>query len=423
MKILTTNNAPFAVKSGGHTAFAGGSNLASGVTIDLRLLNTITVSADRKTVSVGAGNRWVNISTILDPLGLAVVGGRVSDPGVGGLTLGGGISYFSGQRGWACDNVQQYEVVLASGDVIIASATQDSDLYWALRGGAATNLGIVTRFDLASFEQGPLWAQSLVFDGVYNTTLIPLFQNLTVNGLPSDPGAHTYFGFVRVPGLEGYLIYSDQFHASPASTDPAISPVVFEQFNRIPAMVREPRMSNLTSLLHAIELAYGNRQSWSNTAVKGTSAALLQDILSLHEAHVARVAARANGSPFTPYLTFQPIPVNVLQAMQVNGGNALGLNPQAGPLIIVQSTTTWNSPALDPTVESSSREFIRQVNKLAKDRGLDHGFVYINYAETSQDVFGSYGKASLQGLRKVALKYDPDGLLQKLWKGYFKLWA
>ncbi|KAK4445757.1 hypothetical protein QBC34DRAFT_357681 [Podospora aff. communis PSN243] len=420
---LTANSIPFAVKAGGHTAFPGSNIDSSGITIDLRLLNTITVSPDRRTVSVGPGNHWINITTVLDPLGLAVVGGRSADPGVGGLTLGGGISYFSGLRGWVCDNVLAYEIVLASGSILTASPTSNPDLYWSLRGGAATNLGIVTRFDLASFEQGPLWANTLLFDGSYNTTLIPLFQNLTVAGLPADPGAHTYFGFVRLPTWENHLIYSDQFHAMPASNNANVVPDAFAPFADIPAVVRHQRMSNLTSLLQAIQQPYGQRQTWMNVAVKGTSAALLQDILPLHERHEERMRGATSGTTgVASYLTFQPISVNVLDAMQVNGGNALGLSRDDGPLVIVQSATAWDSESLDLVVGSSTRVFIQDVEDVAKKRGLDHGFVYMNYAETTQDVFARYGSDNLKRLRKVAKKYDPNGALQKLWKGYFKLW-
>jgi FAD/FMN-containing dehydrogenase len=109
--VLELEACPFAVKSGGHAAFAGGSNIAGGVTIDLANLNGILVSSDQTQTSVGPGNRWSDVYSHLDPLGLSVIGGRVADIGVGGLTLGGGIS-FSGRYGLACDNVNDYQVRL-----------------------------------------------------------------------------------------------------------------------------------------------------------------------------------------------------------------------------------------------------------------------------------------------------------------------
>jgi FAD/FMN-containing dehydrogenase len=80
------------------------------VTIDLVNLNQITVSADKKQVSIGPGNRWLGVYSKLDKLGLSVVGGRIEDIGVGGLTLGGGISYLSHRFGFGSDNVNAYEV-------------------------------------------------------------------------------------------------------------------------------------------------------------------------------------------------------------------------------------------------------------------------------------------------------------------------
>jgi FAD/FMN-containing dehydrogenase len=102
----------FAVKSGGHAAFVGASNIDGGVTLDLRNLNQVVVSADKKQTAVGAGNIWYDVYLKLQPMGLTVIGGRVSAIGVGGLTLGGGISFFSNRYGWACDNVNNYQVSL-----------------------------------------------------------------------------------------------------------------------------------------------------------------------------------------------------------------------------------------------------------------------------------------------------------------------
>lgn len=80
---------PFAVKSGGHAAFRGGSNIPGGMTIDLSRLDQIELSADKKMTRTGTGNRWEDVYAKLDPLGVAVVGGRNGDLGVGGFTLGG----------------------------------------------------------------------------------------------------------------------------------------------------------------------------------------------------------------------------------------------------------------------------------------------------------------------------------------------
>lgn len=110
LSILKAQNCQFAVKSGGHASFAGASNIDGAVAIDLLNMTSLTISSDRKQVSVGTGLRWGQVYLQLDAVGLSVIGGRNSGIGVGGLTLGGGISFFSGVYGWACDNVNNYEV-------------------------------------------------------------------------------------------------------------------------------------------------------------------------------------------------------------------------------------------------------------------------------------------------------------------------
>ncbi|KAK4099525.1 hypothetical protein N658DRAFT_508569 [Parathielavia hyrcaniae] len=426
VKVVTCHNAPFTVKAGGHTPFEGGSNIDQGVTIALANLDAITVGPDRGTVSVGAGTRWINISEALDPLGLAVVGGRSATVGVSGLALGGGISYFSGTKGWACDNVRNYEVVLASGDIVNASPNENSDLYWALRGGGGSNFGIVTRFDLASFDQGDLWASSLIWPGALNRTLITLIHDLLVNGLPSDPEAHTYFVMTYYPQLGGYLAMNDQYHAT--HSDASSPPAVFAPFHdaSLPTLLANTRVANVSRLSRDIELPFGLRQAYWDTSVTATATAdLLLDIVPLWEEQVETLtaAAAAVNSTVETYLVYQGISSNILEAMQANGGNALGLRPEDGPVMIVQLSLTWGSAALDELVESTSRETIAKVNALAASRGAmsKNGYMYMNYADPSQDVYAGYGSENLTRLRRVSRAYDPAGKFRKLWRGYFKL--
>ncbi|KAF7557419.1 hypothetical protein G7Z17_g737 [Cylindrodendrum hubeiense] len=421
IKILTSRNALFTVKSGGHTAFAGSSSIANGVTIDLVYLNAITVSADRQTVSVGPGNRWINVSETLDPLKLAVVGGRVADVGVGGLLLGGGISYFSGLRGWACDNVRSFEVVLASGHIVNASPIANADLYWALRGGGGSNFGIVTRFDLASFEQGDMWSNYRIFPGALNTTLIPRFQSLTVDGLPNDPAAHSYLFLTYEPPRGGYIAVTSFYHATVPSP-PESTPSVFAPFQSVPGAIDSLTLvANMSTQSRIPGIPYGSRQTWWDTTVSATSASLLLDIVPLFEASNKILFAAANGSSIVPFLIFHPIPVNVITAMQQNGGNTFGLKPSDGPLMLVQLATSWEDARLDALVEESSRQLIANIESMAKKRRLYNGFVYMNYAGSTQQVQRRYGKNNERKLKRIARKWDPQGKLARLWRGYFKL--
>jgi FAD/FMN-containing dehydrogenase len=82
-------NFSFAIRSGGHTPWAGSANIKNGVTIDMSALNQVTVAPDQSYTSIGPGNRWVDVYLKLDARGLAVPGGRVASVGVGGLVTGG----------------------------------------------------------------------------------------------------------------------------------------------------------------------------------------------------------------------------------------------------------------------------------------------------------------------------------------------
>ena len=131
--VIKEYNCIFAVKSGGHCSFAGGSNAHQGITIDLHYLNSVEVSEDKLTTSVGPGARWGEVYKILEPMGLIVVGGRDTNVGVGGFILGGklrrdlwmrisanlvigGISFISRRYGWALDNVRNFAVSTTQGD-------------------------------------------------------------------------------------------------------------------------------------------------------------------------------------------------------------------------------------------------------------------------------------------------------------------
>ena len=152
---------PLAVRSGGHNPSKGSANIEGGVTIDLRSLNSIDVKESQESVSVGAGAFWGHVYEKLEPLGISVVGAHVYNVGVAGFILGGGLSSLSPRYGFACDMVENFEIVLASGEVVNANARQNSDLWVALKGGS-NNFGVVTRFDIKCFPQGKIWGGYLV---------------------------------------------------------------------------------------------------------------------------------------------------------------------------------------------------------------------------------------------------------------------
>lgn len=141
------------VKGGGHN-IAGTSLAPGGLTLDMSLLRTVDVDAAAGVAHVGAGCLLKHVDAATQEHGLAAVLGFVSETGVAGLTLGGGFGYLTRRFGWTVDSLDAVEIVTADGQVRTANRDEESELFWAIRGGGG-NLGIVTRFTFRLFEVGP----------------------------------------------------------------------------------------------------------------------------------------------------------------------------------------------------------------------------------------------------------------------------
>jgi FAD binding domain/Berberine and berberine like len=133
-----------AIRGGGHNG-AGLGTLDNGVVIDMSLLKDIEVDPDARTVRVDGGCTLGEVDRATNQHGLATPSGIISTTGVGGITLGGGLGYLTRSCGLAIDNLLSAEIVLASGESVQANASENPDLYWAIRGGGG-NFGVVTSF-------------------------------------------------------------------------------------------------------------------------------------------------------------------------------------------------------------------------------------------------------------------------------------
>ena len=132
------------IRGGGHNA-AGLGVCDDGLVIDLGRMNYVHVDPKKRTVLAGGGALWGDVDHAAHAFGLAVPAGIISTTGVGGLTLGGGIGHLTRQCGLSVDNLLSVDMVLADGRFVTASAKQNPDLFWAVRGGGG-NFGIVTSF-------------------------------------------------------------------------------------------------------------------------------------------------------------------------------------------------------------------------------------------------------------------------------------
>jgi FAD/FMN-containing dehydrogenase len=142
------------VRGGGHNV-AGSAVNDGGMVIDLSAMRGVRVDPSARTVRVEGGATWGDVDPATQEFGLATPGGNVSSTGVGGLTLGGGMGQLRRKYGLSIDSLLAVEIVTADGQVRTASADQNPDLFWAVRGGGG-NFGVVTAFEFRLHPVGPM---------------------------------------------------------------------------------------------------------------------------------------------------------------------------------------------------------------------------------------------------------------------------
>ena len=252
VKVLTAasflKRCQFAVRSGGHTPIPGANNIDNGVTIDLLYMNGTTYDPDTKLASISPAARWGSVYETLEPLGRMVGGGRGSTVGVGGFLLGGGISHYAPRIGLACDNVVNFQVVLASGLIVNANKNTNSDLFKALKGGNS-NFGIVTRYDMETFESEDLWGGIVTWP---SSTVDQHFKALVNFG--TDPNRDPNAALIVFQGYSTATL-ADVVRAAFDYTKPVARPDAYKEFYAI-----TPNLTDTTKIqpMSAIAAEFGS---------------------------------------------------------------------------------------------------------------------------------------------------------------------
>ncbi|GAA2487378.1 LLM class flavin-dependent oxidoreductase [Winogradskya humida] len=152
---------PFSLRSAGH-GVSGRSTNDGGIVLSVAALNTIEIlDESRRLIRVGPGARWTDVAQALLPYGWALSSGDYGGVGVGGLATAGGVGWLARKHGLTIDHLTAVEMVLADGAIVRASATENADLFWAVR-GAGANFGVVTSFEFEVYEVGNVGFAQLV---------------------------------------------------------------------------------------------------------------------------------------------------------------------------------------------------------------------------------------------------------------------
>jgi hypothetical protein len=189
-----TEDVPVAVRGGGHNG-AGLGVCDGGIVIDLSSMKGVLVDPVTNTIRAEAGCTQADVNHAGHDFGLAVPLGVVSSTGISGLALGGGTGYLTRKYGLTVDNLLEANLVLANGDCVTASAIENPDLFWAIRGGGG-NFGIVTSFVFRGRPVAQVFAGPMLWEMEHARELLRWYREISP-ALQED--LYGFFAFVKVP--------------------------------------------------------------------------------------------------------------------------------------------------------------------------------------------------------------------------------
>ncbi|KAK8867321.1 FAD-binding oxidoreductase [Apiospora arundinis] len=419
--LIVEHQSQFAIRAGGHLEAVGAASTNDGVLIDLSRLKRLEYHAEVQEAVLGPGLRWGDVYGYLDPFKVTVVGGRVLDVGVGGLPLGGGLSYLSDLHGMVCDNIVNYEVVLADGSLVNANAGSNPDLYRALKGGG-NNFGIVTSYTLRTYPINDAWGGTKVFSwdkigAVLDA--ITAYQNLP----DKDPYANMNLNAAATNqttlGVILTLVY----------LKPVDKPAIFSDFHKIETLMDTTGLKPLSSIMGEFPTPNVPRAKHWITTHKATKS--MQKTIE----HIMATTPHLDTIKSVPYGTgvfsWQPIAPSLVEAGRCGSGashdveknnykgNSMGLEPVAQNWFHLD--VLWQSAADDDKVAQAAQAIVDEIESAARNEGSYLPYLFMNDAHEGVPVIASYGADNVRRMWEASKRYDPHQVFQKLLPGGFKL--
>jgi len=325
------------------------------------------------------------------------------------LILLGGLSFFSSRYGFVCDNVVNYEVVLASGQLVHVNAISYPDLFKALKGGS-NNFGIITRFDVKVFSQGPIWGGFLGTRIEDREKVFASFEKISRSS-EYDPFAAFIISFTWRPNM-GWIGASTLTY-----TKAEEHPPIFAELESLPTTFSTMRVASLTSFTRELDATTpaGHRETFVTMTFRN-SAIIFSKFFDLCDDVVGSFPP---DEEFMFSVSYQPLPQTIIS--KGAGTNSLGLTEADGDLVNVLVGIKWQDADNDAAVEAIVKDLFEKGATVASGLNLYHEYKYLNYSAGWQDPISGYGAATKNTLRAVSKKYDPRGLFQRQVPGGFKL--
>lgn len=414
ISIITRSNSNFchfAIKGGGHNPNPGANDINRGVTIDLSLLNAAHY-VNPHTIRLGAGGTWQNAyDTFPDIL---FPGGVCGGTGIGGLTLGGGMSLLLPRVGFVANNVAGYEAVLSNGDIVYANATNHEDLYRALKGGGS-NFAIITSIDLVvSRYNGTVFGGQVVNPADDDVTK-QILRNLVVftreNNEITQAGLQIVFRF----DAAGFKVCDSLLANTDGQNDSQVLQPFLDVRPQLFNTMGFRNMSSIASEANAVQ-PNGYRDLTATATIKNDE----NTLMAIHAStNVLFEQARIPGMDFI--VSYVPLPKKAVFQGILRGGDVLGLQRNLQDRIVIFFSPRWRSHLYDQRMHHLAQLWVSMVQEISRSRGTQEEFEYMNFAGGFQNPLASYGAHNLKFLEDVAGKYDPEGIFQTLAPGGFKL--
>ncbi|KAL9619576.1 MAG: hypothetical protein Q9160_005852 [Pyrenula sp. 1 TL-2023] len=408
VKTLVAAGQQFAVRSGGHMQWTGANNIQDGVTIDFQLMNWVKFDEATDTVDLGPGAHWKDVYAELKKLGRMVGGGRNGKVGVSGLLLGGGKTFFTGSRGFACDDVIAYEVVLADGRTVTADATNEyRDLFLVLKGGSS-NFGIVTNFKMRCFVCEKIWGGLRILSKDNTGAALQALEKFTPHVSEDVESnlllfiAYMVEALVQVGAVENAPIYKELLS--------------------IPSVMDMCKMTTIEAIVSEYDPVPSGYYNCFYTLSLKNDIRIFNKAAELHNQVVEDLKALVPDGNFLTECLFQPLPRCFGQRSAKLGGNIMGLTDQPADGVLWVAIVIVKDPEQEKVAYPKLRAWGEAVRDFASS--IENGllpWVYMNYADKSQQPLASYGTQNAKKMKSVAAKYDPGEVFQKLCPGGFKI--
>ena len=392
------NDLLVSVRGAGHNV-AGNASIDDGIVIDLSHMRTVMVDPVKKTVIVQGGANWGDVDRETQAFGLVCAGGVVSDTGVGGLTLGGGLSWFRRKVGMSIDNLIGADVVLADGSYVYTSAEENPDLFWGIRGGGG-NFGVITSFHFKLYELGPnVMMAACMYPRSEAKKLMKFWVDFT-RTLPDEVTSDCiHWSIPEHPGFPAELhntkvtVLAAMYFGDPSDGERVLQPL---------REVATPLL-DLSGIIPFVAV----NKMFDPFLVKGTLNSYWKSLYvkDIDEGLMDLIIDKANNAPSDQCL----LSIRNLQgAISKVSEDATAFGDRSSRFL-VSIDTMWFDDALNDTCVSWTKDYFKELHQYS------NGQVYFNF---NSDMSGSddlahdsYG-SNYQKLIDLKTKYDPDNFFR-----------